>query len=39
MRLDGRSPAQWLAGEWDPDDAGPRRVRELARELVSLSAT
>src|SRR5439155_9476816 len=38
-RLDGRAPAQLLTGEWDPDDAGPRRVRELARELVTLSAT
>jgi transcriptional regulator with XRE-family HTH domain len=37
--LDGRAPAALLAGEWDPDDAGPRRVRELARELVTLSAT
>jgi len=37
--LDGRTPAQLLAGEWDPDDAGPARVRELARELVTLSAT
>ena len=37
--LDGRSPAQLLVGEWDPDDAGPARVRQLARELVSLSAT
>src|SRR5476649_807081 len=35
--LDGRAPAQLLAGEWDPDDAGPARVRQLARELVSLS--
>ena len=38
-RLDGRAPAQLLAGEWDPEDAGPARVRQLARELVSLSAT
>jgi hypothetical protein len=37
--LDGRAPAQVLTGEWDPDEAGPRRVRELARELVALSAT
>jgi len=37
--LDGRAPAQLLTGEWDPDDTGPRRVRELARELVTLSAT
>lgn len=37
--LDGRAPADVLAGEWDPDDAGPHRVRQLARELVSLSAT
>jgi hypothetical protein len=37
--LDGRAPADLLRGDWDPDDAGPARVRELARELVSLSAT
>ena len=37
--LDGRTPAQILGGEWDPDDVGPARVRQLARELVSLSAT
>ncbi len=38
-RLDGRAPAQLLSGEWDPDEAGPLRVRELAQGLVSLSAT
>ncbi len=38
-RLDGRSPADVLAGDWDPEDEGPARVRQLARELVSLSAT
>jgi transcriptional regulator with XRE-family HTH domain len=37
--LDGKSPAALLAGEWDPDDAGPLRVRELADRLVTLSAT
>jgi hypothetical protein len=37
--LDGRSPASLLKGDWDPDDDGPARVRQLARELVSLSAT
>jgi hypothetical protein len=37
--LDGRAPAQLLTGEWDPDDTGPRRVRQLARELVTLSST
>jgi transcriptional regulator with XRE-family HTH domain len=37
--LDGRSPADLLRGEWDPDEAGPTRVRKLARELVTLSAT
>ena len=37
--------ARWpIAGrgithDWDPDDEGPRRVRELARNLVTLSAT
>jgi hypothetical protein len=37
--LNSRTPAQALAGDWDPEDAGPTRVRQLARELVSLSAT
>src|SRR5215510_12771306 len=37
--LDGRAPAALLKGEWEPDDEGPMRVRELARELVALSAT
>jgi hypothetical protein len=37
--LDGRAPAALLKGNWDPDDDGPQRVRQLARELVSLSAT
>jgi hypothetical protein len=37
--LDGRSPAALLAGEWDPDDDGPQRVRELAHRLVTLTAT
>jgi hypothetical protein len=38
-QLDGRSPAALLKREWDPDDEGPRRVRQLARNLVALSAT
>lgn len=33
--LDGRAPAQLLDGDWDPDDAAPRRVRALARALVT----
>jgi hypothetical protein len=37
--LDGRAPAALLKGSWDPDDEGPLRVRELARELIALSAT
>lgn len=37
--LAGRTPASFLKHEWDPDDDGPARVRALARELVSLSAT
>jgi len=37
--LDGRAPAALLRGNWDPDDDGPMRVRQLARELLSLSAT
>lgn len=38
-RLDGRTPSDVLAGDWDPEDEGPAQVRQLARELVSLSAT
>ena len=37
--LDNRTPAAILAGEWDPDDDGPMRVRALARSLTALSAT
>jgi hypothetical protein len=37
--LDGRTPASLLRGDWDPDDEAPMRVRALARDLVSLSAT
>jgi hypothetical protein len=37
--LEGRTPASLLKRDWDPDDEGPVRVRQLARELVSLSAT
>jgi hypothetical protein len=37
--LDGRSPAQLLSRAWQPEGAGPRRVRGLARALVSSPAT
>jgi hypothetical protein len=37
--LDGRTPAALLAGEWNPDDDGPRKVRALAQSVVGLSAT
>jgi transcriptional regulator with XRE-family HTH domain len=37
--LGGRTPAQLLTGDWDPEDAGPARVRGLARELVTMSVT
>jgi len=37
--LDNRAPAAILAGDWDPDDEGPMRVRALARSLTTLSAT
>jgi hypothetical protein len=37
--LGDRAPAALLKGDWDPDDEGPTRVRQLARELTSLSAT
>jgi len=38
-RLDGKAPIAFLRGDWDPDDEGPSRVRQLAGELVFLSAT
>jgi hypothetical protein len=37
--LDGRSPAELLEAEWQPEDPGPRRVRDLARALVWSPAT
>lgn len=37
--LGGRTPSSLLGGEWNPDDTGPQKVRELARSLVTLSAT
>jgi transcriptional regulator with XRE-family HTH domain len=37
--LDGKTPAALLAGGWDPDDPGPKKVRDLARALVAVSAT
>lgn len=38
-QLDGRAPAAFLNGDWDPDDEGPSRVRQLARDLVTLAVT
>lgn len=38
-QLGGRAPEALLSGEWDPDDAGPQKVRALAESLVSLAAT
>ena len=37
--LDGRAPAALLAGDWNPDDPAPQKVRDLARALVALGAT
>ena len=33
--LDGATAAELLAGDWQPEDPGPRRVRELASWLDS----
>lgn len=33
-QLGGRAPRELLAGEWDPDDAGPHLVADLAADLV-----
>ncbi|MGE0702597.1 MAG: hypothetical protein AB7P22_01535 [Vicinamibacterales bacterium] len=38
-QLEGREPAAFLVRDWDADDEGPKRVRELARSLVTLSIT
>ncbi len=37
--LDGRAPADLLAGDWRPEDEGPAHVRALARALVDSPAT
>jgi hypothetical protein len=38
-QLDGKAPADVLAGAWSPDDPGPRTVRALATSLVDAAAT
>ncbi len=38
-QLEGREPAALLVRDWDADDEGPRRVRDLAQNLVTLSVT
>jgi len=37
--LHGKAPAALLSGDWNPDDAPPQKVRELARSLVALGAS
>jgi hypothetical protein len=37
--LGGKTPAALLSGEWNPEDAGPQKVRALAQSLVGLTAT
>jgi len=37
--LGDRAPAALLKGDWDPDEEGPQRIRQLGRELTTLSAT
>ena len=38
-RLGGVSPDLLLAGDWSPDDEGPRQVRDLANGLAASPAT
>lgn len=38
-KLGGRAPVEVLAGEWTPEDPGPRKVAELARWLRGGTAT
>ena len=37
--LNRAAPADLLTNDWDPDDAGPRRVRALARALLGSPVT
>jgi hypothetical protein len=37
--LDGKTPADFLRGEWDPEARGSLRLRELARSLAASPAT
>ncbi len=37
--LRGKSPAQVLKGEWNPENPNPRKILELARSLASSPAT
>jgi hypothetical protein len=37
--LDGKAPVDFLAGEWDPEAAGPQRLRTLAKSLAASPAT
>ena len=38
-RLDGSTPAETLGERWSPDDEDARRVRDLARALLSSPVT
>lgn len=38
-QLGGRAPLDLLRSGWDPNDPGPRQVRELARALLAAPAT
>jgi hypothetical protein len=38
-QLDGRTPLDFLKGRWKPAQPGPRRVQDLARQLVASPAT
>jgi hypothetical protein len=37
--LDDKAPADFLVGDWNPEDAGPLRLRALAQSLISSPAT
>jgi hypothetical protein len=38
-QLEGRAPADFLQGDWNPEDLGPRRLRDLAQSLTASPAT
>lgn len=37
--LSNKTPAQFMTGKWQPEDSGPRQIRQLAHTLMTPHAT